>query len=45
MIEARNLTMHYGVTMALDNVSFSANEKEVLGLLGPKAVSKNNFPN
>lgn len=40
MIEARNLTMCYGTLAALDNVSFSANEKEVVGLLGPNGAGK-----
>ena len=40
MIEAKNLTMHYGATCALDNVSFRTSEKEVVGLLGPNGAGK-----
>lgn len=40
MVEAKNLTMHYGLTTALDNVSFCADEKEVVGLLGPNGAGK-----
>lgn len=40
MIEAKNLTMHYGATCALNNVSFRANEREIIGLLGPNGAGK-----
>ena len=40
MIEAKNLTMHYGATCALNNVSFRTNEREIIGLLGPNGAGK-----
>ena len=40
MIEAKNLTMRYGATCALNNVSFRTNEREIIGLLGPNGAGK-----
>jgi len=40
MIEVDNLTMHYGGFKALDRVSFSAPEGQILGLLGPNGAGK-----
>ncbi|MFH1836573.1 MAG: ATP-binding cassette domain-containing protein [Candidatus Omnitrophota bacterium] len=40
MIEAKNISMRYGSTVALDNVSFSAKDGEVLGLVGPNGAGK-----
>lgn len=40
MIDIKNLTMMYGATVALDNVSFSVKEKEIVGLLGPNGAGK-----
>lgn len=40
MIEVKSISMNYGQTKALDNVSFQAQEGEILGLLGPNAAGK-----
>lgn len=40
MIEAKNLTKFYGRTKAIENVSFSVEKGEIVGLLGPNAAGK-----
>ena len=40
MIEVKNLTKYYGTHLALDNLSFTINEDEVLGFLGPNGAGK-----
>jgi ABC-2 type transport system ATP-binding protein len=40
MIDVQSLTMRYGPATALDNVSFQANQGEILGLLGPNGAGK-----
>jgi ABC-2 type transport system ATP-binding protein len=40
MIEVRNLTKVYGETVAVDGVSFTVREGEILGFLGPNGAGK-----
>ncbi|MDN3510518.1 MAG: ABC transporter ATP-binding protein [Candidatus Jettenia sp.] len=40
MIEVQELCMHYGPTVALDNVSFTVRRGEIVGLLGPNGAGK-----
>ncbi len=40
MLEAKSLVMRYGRFTALDQISFQANPKEILGLLGPNGAGK-----
>jgi len=40
MIEVTNLTKHYGTLTAVDNLSLSVGDGEVLGFLGPNGAGK-----
>ena len=40
MIEVQNLTKAYGPVTAVDHVSFTVNEGEILGFLGPNGAGK-----
>ena len=45
MIEVRNLTKNYGPKTAVNNISFKAEEGQVLGFLGPNGAGKSTTMN
>ncbi len=45
MIEVKNLTKSYGSKLAVDNISFTASESEILGFLGPNGAGKSTTMN
>ena len=45
MIEVKNLTKHYGSKKALDDISFTVNDGEILGFLGPNGAGKSTTMN
>jgi ABC-2 type transport system ATP-binding protein len=40
VIEAKNLTKHYGDFVAIDKLNFEVNKGEIVGLLGPNGAGK-----
>lgn len=40
MIEVRNLTKHYGDKIAVNDISFTVEDGEILGFLGPNGAGK-----
>ena len=45
MIEVKNVTKRYGNTVAVDDISFTINEGEIVGLLGPNGAGKSTTMN
>ncbi|MGN0633125.1 MAG: ABC transporter ATP-binding protein [Oscillospiraceae bacterium] len=45
MIEVKNLSKHYGDKKAVDDISFVANDGEILGFLGPNGAGKSTTMN
>ena len=45
MIEVRNLTKQYGQKKAVDDLSFTVNDGEILGFLGPNGAGKSTTMN
>ena len=45
MIEVKNLTKRYGNHLAVDDISFTVNDGEILGFLGPNGAGKSTTMN
>ncbi|MBS7369854.1 MAG: ATP-binding cassette domain-containing protein [Oscillospiraceae bacterium] len=45
MIEVKNLCKSYGSKLAVDNISFTAEDNEILGFLGPNGAGKSTTMN
>lgn len=45
MIEVKNVTKKYGSFVAVDNISFTINDGEVVGFLGPNGAGKSTIMN
>ena len=45
MIEVQNLTKQYGAKKAVDSLTFTVNDGEILGFLGPNGAGKSTTMN
>ena len=43
LVNLKKITLSFGKRQILDNVSFSINKGEILGMLGPNGVGKSNI--
>jgi len=44
MVNIENLTRYYGNNRAVNNISFTINDNEILGFLGPNGAGKSTSP-
>ena len=45
MIEVKNVTKKYGKAVAVEDISFTINDGEIVGLLGPNGAGKSTTMN
>ena len=45
MIEVKNITKRYGKAVAVENISFTIEDGEIVGLLGPNGAGKSTTMN